>query len=1084
MWRWVLSGLVGVVLLFLTGWAACGWLEIPWPEWLGGDPWRYRRVMPLDLLEEYNNDGLAWERNPMDGNIHSGALTTFQAGGSFPADELPAPGARITVAGAGDLLFLFPSSRDGALNNVVCAGQHLRPAYARYEEVALLAASDERDEGVSIIVSYVGERETVRLRVPGWLENAPEGRIPSLDTRFHLAAMGPAAEGGGADGGRGMNGASTPTGSRSAEKITRADTPGHLWVCRATLKATKWLTGLTLPHHPRVHLFAVSLRVAIPNERLWKACDRVCAAYGRLGAERPPDRWGLVRELVRLREALAGASVSGDFSGSREMEWVETGSEYLAHRLRERLASREFLDEEEFRRGIRGLHSDLSELRAGRNPYPGKRGNILRSYRSEIDGQLQPYSLSVPFDYDSGRKFPLVMLLHGHDWYRPFQGHPTLEGKNYFFLSPHGRGSMDYMHLAEEDLRRVLEEVQRDYSIDGDRVVLAGHSMGGTGCWNMAVKFPHLFAAIAPAGGNTDRRVWEREWRWGRASPPGPLESLPEPFRALCTFVADTLDPVTTAGNLLNVPSFCLHGAQDDVVPVGHARSMVERLRSLGCPVRYREDADAGHGGYDRSYSDEQWNWLLQQERAVAPEVVRHTTWKLKYGKSYWAAIEQFVQPGRFAGIEAKLRERNLSVQTDNVQAFSVDWRSSGAAVKGAPETFSAEIDGQPVEARGASRFEMGPTARWEARAAEKVRGKRPYLEGPIEEVFTTPFLVVYGSAENDAAAAQVLRNEAYRFADDWALMYGKPCRIKSDREVTEEDIQSYSLVAYGNLEQNTIYRRIADRLPIRVDTKAVRVAEESWEGPDVGVKFCAPSPLNPERYFCVFAGTTWRGSYGVNNRFGNWFHWGAFDNRNWFDFVVFDERTVSPQTVLLTGFFDQGWELCSLYTYRGDAQARERALQRVVPEVFEASSGRRLYLSHLMPVRIQQHKGNVNSDRSFLGNGIRLGKERLARGLGVRAPSQVDYALDGKFNRFSCLAGIDLEGDAGTDVRKQNELIRFLVWGDGRSLFVSDWMQWDTPPLRIKAGIEGITHLRLEVQGSSAQWHFGSAAWGDAWVE
>nr|MBA3415822.1 prolyl oligopeptidase family serine peptidase [Chloroflexia bacterium] len=44
-------------------------------------------------------------------------------------------------------------------------------------------------------------------------------------------------------------------------------------------------------------------------------------------------------------------------------------------------------------------------------------------------------------------------------------------------------------------------------------------------------------------------------------------------------------------------PFLVIHGAQDDVVPVGQSRQLVAALRAAGVEVRYRELPDAGHNG-------------------------------------------------------------------------------------------------------------------------------------------------------------------------------------------------------------------------------------------------------------------------------------------------------------------------------------------------------------------------------------------------------------------------------------------------------------------------------------------------------
>ena len=44
----------------------------------------------------------------------------------------------------------------------------------------------------------------------------------------------------------------------------------------------------------------------------------------------------------------------------------------------------------------------------------------------------------------------------------------------------------------------VLEIVRKEFNIDGDRIYLMGHSMGGGGTWHLGLKYPDIWAGLAP----------------------------------------------------------------------------------------------------------------------------------------------------------------------------------------------------------------------------------------------------------------------------------------------------------------------------------------------------------------------------------------------------------------------------------------------------------------------------------------------------------------------------------------------------------------------------------------------------------
>ena len=52
------------------------------------------------------------------------------------------------------------------------------------------------------------------------------------------------------------------------------------------------------------------------------------------------------------------------------------------------------------------------------------------------------------------------------------------------------------------DIMKLIGALEEEYSIDPDRVSLTGHSMGGTGVWQLALAYPGSFSAISPLSGS------------------------------------------------------------------------------------------------------------------------------------------------------------------------------------------------------------------------------------------------------------------------------------------------------------------------------------------------------------------------------------------------------------------------------------------------------------------------------------------------------------------------------------------------------------------------------------------------------
>src|SRR5262245_46633890 len=121
------------------------------------------------------------------------------------------------------------------------------------------------------------------------------------------------------------------------------------------------------------------------------------------------------------------------------------------------------------------------------------------------------YWLYLPPDYESRDKWPLVMFLHGRgersddlDLVK-LHGLPKniVEGQHFPFVIVAPQCPItSYWSEQTEALNALIDHIIASYLIDINRVYLTGLSMGGTGTWFLAGRFPEKFAAIAPICGS------------------------------------------------------------------------------------------------------------------------------------------------------------------------------------------------------------------------------------------------------------------------------------------------------------------------------------------------------------------------------------------------------------------------------------------------------------------------------------------------------------------------------------------------------------------------------------------------------
>jgi poly(3-hydroxybutyrate) depolymerase len=267
-------------------------------------------------------------------------------------------------------------------------------------------------------------------------------------------------------------------------------------------------------------------------------------------------------------------------------------------------------DERFVRETLETARAYADRVAAGDDPYRTATGVLVKAYRADWDGTLQPYALYVPRGYDPGKPWPLIVALHGaysnplHNLRRVF-GLDNRPGETddeaarnplplpdlpALVVSPFGRGElMGYDGLGEEDVMRVIADVRRAYHIDPQRMTLTGLSMGGGGAWAIGLRHPEMFAALAPVCAISD---------FVRMVPPAeaPFYDLPQ---------LEALSPPAIAQNAAHMQVMIFHGADDPTVPVQDSRKMAARYQALGWlgkNVSYTEYPGVKHEAWIPAY--------------------------------------------------------------------------------------------------------------------------------------------------------------------------------------------------------------------------------------------------------------------------------------------------------------------------------------------------------------------------------------------------------------------------------------------------------------------------------------------------
>jgi predicted peptidase len=220
------------------------------------------------------------------------------------------------------------------------------------------------------------------------------------------------------------------------------------------------------------------------------------------------------------------------------------------------------------------------------------------------------YRELLPENYNPRQKYPLVLFLHGAGergsdnqaqlthGSRMFTNPVNMEKypaivlipqcpTNYFWsLERRPEGRLDVNSFPAnytipsimQSVKDMLDKYIAAGSVDTDRIYIMGLSMGGMGTFDMACRFPDVFAAAIPICGGVN----------------------PERLKA-------------AAGK---VKFRIYHGDKDDTVPVENSRKAYRTLKEYGANVELIEFVGCNHNSWDPAFNQPDFlSWLFNQKK-------------------------------------------------------------------------------------------------------------------------------------------------------------------------------------------------------------------------------------------------------------------------------------------------------------------------------------------------------------------------------------------------------------------------------------------------------------------------------------
>jgi hypothetical protein len=291
--------------------------------------------------------------------------------------------------------------------------------------------------------------------------------------------------------------------------------------------------------------------------------------------------------------------------------------------------------------------------------------------RPNFLGRIQPYGVYVPKGLARESPARLVWILHSlsvqHNQYAaldPNLVRDVCEREQTVCATTLGRGPDGwYVDEAELDFFEVWGALARSFTLDSERTVISGYSMGGFAAYRLGLGYPDLFSqAISLAG------------------PPA------KGIRGLRELGFADVDTTALVENARWLPYLIAHGAADELVPVTSVVEHVQEFERLG--YRYR---------FELYPAEDHMAWAAEDGFTTVPGWIDRSARRRNPGHVTFAWYPALSHPEWGTGPTGAYWVRDLAARSSDLAR--VDARSAARP----DPAVSGETSNEPITGPGGS---------------------------------------------------------------------------------------------------------------------------------------------------------------------------------------------------------------------------------------------------------------------------------------------------------------------------------------------------------------------------------------------
>ncbi|XP_061173973.1 uncharacterized protein LOC133183060 [Saccostrea echinata] len=504
------------------------------------------------------------------------------------------------------------------------------------------------------------------------------------------------------------------------------------------------------------------------------------------------------------------------------------------------------------------------------------------------DGSIQQAAAVEPIKQCDSKLCPVLLTLHGTTVPPQNQAdsYKRMENGEYIFgvdrawlLAPTRHGAHNWEGpgalTALSALFSLGDLIKRhnwiSQKIDPNRVIYAGHSMGGHGAWHLASHYPDRSLGLVTLAG------WIKKEEYGDSNlffrhdiSASHVDPAIKFILEACIAENDVDRHIT---NIKDVPILARIGADDRTVHPFFVRRMHRLMKEIKANVTYVEVTGKEHWWWDTKetndggvvndqqirdftnarFAEEQSHCqLVDGERDCSEgkvnmytrEDIRNFTLvtynpALGDGLNGVQILQQIV-PMRTSKIRGSISKDLFDLETVNVARFSIQEppnRKTNFKQK------VLKVDGNKIGVlkEKHSKVNLCQTkGNWKLCDERNLLGRNSSTYGPARRVAEHKFVIVIGTLGSPEISAR-LQSAAVYIANLFLLTSDTTVQIIKDIDVDPETVEDSNLIILGSEEENLLSISFLDEIPIKVKEQSFGLENCQFHEKRMGLLTLAP---------------------------------------------------------------------------------------------------------------------------------------------------------------------------------------------------------------------------------------------------